>query len=417
MNRAARIFLRDQQQASPAQQTFLRHYFLWGLGVRLIIWAAFQWNAQMLPAGVFAISSAVFLIAMPLLWAKRWNWLVVILGLEWAHLSIRLTVCYGWDSGFHLYLLLLTVVTLIFDHIPIRLRVLMALLPMAAFAVRFGFLISQPPAIRLATEVVHGLYLANALVFIASAMLMVLHFIHTALVQKARAEALAESRAELIANMSHELKTPLAAMLMTAQSTLKRAQNEGDYRDAIALWERNTREMSHLVNRMLDLVAADAGEVKPQIRDVDLKSVLDAIVQSVGILAAQKNASVGLEGVGSMKVRTDPDFVTIILNNLVSNALRYCREGGRVRIQAGTDAGTNNGCFVAVSDDGPGISPEDLPHIFDPFYRADRSRSRSEGAKGLGLAIASRFAEALGGRIEVRSEPGKGATFTLRCPT
>ncbi|HCN31096.1 MAG TPA: hypothetical protein DIT64_20745 [Verrucomicrobiales bacterium] len=400
------------RQPSPALQKFLRRYFVWGFGIRALICASLAWGGHAFAAGMFGVSTAAFAIGLPLLRVKRWNWLILILGAEWTHLSSGLTAAYGWGGGFHFHLLLLTVVTLIFDHIPIRLRVLMALFPMAFFLGWFPPLMTRPPVIQLSAVQANWLYVINALVFIAAAMVLVLHFIQSALVQKARAEALAESRAELIANLSHELKTPLAAMLTTAQSTLKRAQAEADYREAILLWERNTREMSHLVVRMLDLVSADVHELKPQVRKVDLVGLLGEVLLSFQDVARAKGARIEMDATGALPASTDPELLKIVLNNLLSNALRYCKEGGAVRIEVRTEPGD---CRISVIDDGPGIAPKDLPHIFDAFYRADRARSRSEGAKGLGLAIAQRFAEALGAKISVQSEPGKGATFTLHC--
>lgn len=403
---------REDRRPSPTLQAFLHHYFLWGLVVRVLIWGAFVWSGDPFVAEVFRIGAVAFVIGLALLWGKRWNWLILILGVEWTHLSARLTVAYGWESGFHLYLLLLTVVTLIFDHIPMRIRVLMALLPMGFFLARFPMLMTKPPVVEISVLQSHWVYVINALVFIATAMVIVLHFIQSALVQKARAESLAESRGELIANLSHELKTPLAAMLTTAQSTLKRAQSETDYRESVVLWERNTRDMSHLVVRMLDLVAADEHELKPLIRTVNLADLLGDFLLSFQDVARKKGARIELKAADSLSVETDPELLTVILNNLFSNALRYCGEGGIVQIEARTDSG---GYQISVIDDGPGVDPKDLPHIFDPFYRADRARSRSEGAKGLGLAIALRFAEALGAHISVQSELGEGSTFTLHC--
>lgn len=400
------------RQPSPTLQRFLRHYFVWGFVARAVLGVVLAMSGSFFTAGIFGGSAVAFALGLLLLRAKCWNWLILILGIEWTHLSAGLTAVYGWESGFHLYLLLLTVVTLIFDHVPIRLRVGMALFPMAFFFGRSPVVMPVSPVIPLSSVQAHWAYVINALIFIASAMVIVLHFIQSALIEKARAEALAESRAELIANLSHELKTPLAAMLTTAQSTLKRAQTEAEYRESIALWERITREMSQLIIRMLDLVDADVHELKPQVRKVDLAKLLGELLLPFQGVAREKRARIELEAADSLLAETDPELLTIVLNNLISNALRYCKEGGRVRIAVSTRPGD---CSITVSDDGPGIDPKDLPHIFDPFYRADRARSRSEGAKGLGLAIAQRFAEALGAKISVESELGQGAAFTLHC--
>ncbi|MDZ4288016.1 MAG: HAMP domain-containing sensor histidine kinase [Prosthecobacter sp.] len=399
--------------STPTLRTFLLHYFLWGFGARVVLWAAFQWRGPVFLAEVFGVSAIAFLVALPLLVAKRWNILIVILGLEWAHLSTRLTVGFGWTSGFHLQLLLLTVVTLIFDHIPIRIRVLMALLPIIAFVVRFPLLMMRVPVVPLSAGQDRIIYMLNALFFIGTTMLLVLHFVQSALRQRARAEALAESRATLIANMSHELKTPLAAMLTTVQSTLKRERTPAEFRDAMRVCERNTRDMSRLVIRMLDIVAADANQIIPQMQDVQLAVLLGESLASMHATAASRNISVKLEVDPNIFVQADRDLLSMIVTNLLSNAIRHCDEGRRVTIMAGK--AENEVYFVSVEDEGRGIAPGDLPHIFDPFYRADKSRSGSDGSMGLGLSIAARFAGLMGGEIRVESGPGKGAKFTLLC--
>ncbi len=111
----------------------------------------------------------------------------------------------------------------------------------------------------------------------------------------------------------------------------------------------------------------------------------------------------------------DPDRVSQILNNLITNALRHTPEGGRITMSATAREGFVE---VAVADTGEGIAPEDLPHVFDRFWRADRSRSRSGGGAGLGLAIVRALVEAQGGRVRAFSEgPGKGSVFSFTLPT
>lgn len=211
---------------------------------------------------------------------------------------------------------------------------------------------------------------------------------------RARTDA---QRKAMTSDISHELRNPLG----TIRSWLEGA------RDGLVELDRTTLTslldealvLQHLVDDLQDLAQADAGELRLHPEPVDLRELFDQ-------LAA---AHPGLVAEGGGVVTADPVRLRQVLTNLVTNAFRYTPADGTVRLSA-------EGGRIFVSDTGSGISAEDLPHVFDRFWRADRSRTRDTGGSGLGLAIVHALVSAHGGTIEVESELGRGTTFTITLP-
>ncbi len=228
-------------------------------------------------------------------------------------------------------------------------------------------------------------------------------------------------RRHLVADVAHELRTPLAAI----QGTL-----EGMQDGVLPLDEEQVAALhaqSQLLNRLvgdLKLISlAEAGQLKLERRPTLPGELIRRVVEGAQPLAGQKNIRLEAQpGADLPEVFIDPDRIAQVLNNLIDNALRYTQEGGRVSVQAATAPG-GTALEVTVSDTGPGISPEDLPYIFDRFYRADKSRARASGGSGLGLAIVKQLVEAHGGQVRaaspaLRDEHGRGygASFTFTIP-
>ncbi|GGN09061.1 two-component sensor histidine kinase [Lentzea pudingi] len=211
---------------------------------------------------------------------------------------------------------------------------------------------------------------------------------------RARTDA---QRKAMTSDISHELRNPLG----TIRSWLEGA------RDGLVELDRTTLTslldealvLQHLIDDLQDLAQADAGELRLHPEPVDLRELFDQLVA----------AHPGLVAEGGGVVTADPVRLRQILTNLVTNAFRYTPADGTVRLSA------EDGRIV-VSDTGSGISAEDLPHVFDRFWRADRSRTRDTGGSGLGLAIVHALVSAHGGTITVESEPGRGTTFTITLP-
>jgi two-component system sensor histidine kinase BaeS len=222
-------------------------------------------------------------------------------------------------------------------------------------------------------------------------------------------------RKALVNDVAHELRTPLA----NVRSHLEAAEDGVVDLDLDLI--RSLHEESELLERLVadlhDLALADAGmlRIHPEERDA-----ADIAGQAVAAHRARAEAAgLGLtlrvdpSGGGPVPVLADPGRLRQALGNLVSNATTHTPAGGTVTVGVAASPGT---VVLTVTDTGPGIAAEHLPHVFDRFYRADPSRSRTTGGSGLGLAITKHLAEAHGGRIDVASAPGEGTTFTLRLP-
>ncbi len=231
------------------------------------------------------------------------------------------------------------------------------------------------------------------------------------------AEALAraeELRRNLVADIAHELRTPLTVI----QGNL-RAILDGVFpleAQEIATIYDETRLLSRLVNDLRELAQAEAGQLNLERRPVDAAELIQAAVSSFGPVASDRGIHLEAELPPDLpQAHADPDRISQVLRNLVANALRHTPKGGRVTIAA--EAGPTGFITIRVRDTGSGIAPEDLPYVFERFWRADRSRARDSGGAGLGLAIARHLVEAHGGEIGVESQEGQGTTFWFTLPT
>jgi len=211
-----------------------------------------------------------------------------------------------------------------------------------------------------------------------------------------------QQRTDLVNDVSHELRTPLGNIrgwLVAAQDGV------ADLDTALveSLLEE-TLVLQHLVDDLQDLAAADAGELRLRPEPVDAAELLNQI-------AASAQATVVTSG--DLRLRADPVRLRQAVGNLVANAVRHTPPDGEITLRAHR---AGDEVVIEVADTGSGIAPEDLPHVFNRFWRADRSRSRATGGRGLGLAIARQLVEAHGGTVSVASTLGAGTTFTLRLP-
>jgi signal transduction histidine kinase len=226
---------------------------------------------------------------------------------------------------------------------------------------------------------------------------------------RARAE---ELRRRMVGDIAHELRTPLTNLKAQLEA-IEDGLLEPDAATQASLREE-TELLQRLVDDLQDLALAEAGQLKLELAAVSVEEA--ARVSIAALKSASDSAGVRLESEVPMDLPpalADWKRVGQILRNLLSNAMTHSPRGGTVRVGA-----VENGSLIQVSvrDQGPGIAPDHLPRIFDRFYRADASRSRSTGGAGLGLAIVRQLARAQGGDVRVESEPGKGASFFFTLP-
>jgi two-component system phosphate regulon sensor histidine kinase PhoR len=221
-------------------------------------------------------------------------------------------------------------------------------------------------------------------------------------------------RRDFVANVSHELKTPLTSISGYAETLLTDSPDGETAQRFLATIVENSRRMQRLVDDLLDLSRIEAGRWQPQRELLDVRQ----LVRDVWSDLADRARSAGVEletevESGGETLNADPDAVHQVLANLLENSLRYTKQGGHIVCRTRPQ---ENGVALSIIDDGSGISLEHLPRIFERFYRSDQSRSRAEGGTGLGLAIVKHLVEAHGGRVYAESERGSGTTVTCWFP-
>lgn len=219
---------------------------------------------------------------------------------------------------------------------------------------------------------------------------------------------------QFTANASHDLRTPLSLIRTHAELALRRNRSEAEYRQALSHILAASEETTRLIESLLALARTDAGETQLKIRQLDLTPVLQKSAPQASVLANSKGLSFSSSlSQEPMFLLGDSAAIETLLLAILDNAVKYTPAGGFVSFRSFTDSGH---AVIEVADSGVGIAPEDLPRIFDRFFRADQARSREVPGSGLGLAIALWLAEAHNGRIEVESQPACGSLFRILLP-
>lgn len=227
----------------------------------------------------------------------------------------------------------------------------------------------------------------------------------------ARLETAFLQQGRFAADAAHELRTPISVLLAQTQTALSRERSAPEYRQAVEACKRAADRMRRLIDSLLQLARLEAGQENIRQHPFNLAELVRETIELVRPLADSRRIRLHAN-VPSMSGRGDPERLTQVLTNLLTNAVEYNIEDGEVRV---TGAANNGVLTLAISDTGPGISDEALPHIFERFYRSDTARSGGAHT-GLGLAIAKAIIEAHGGQLDASSEPGHGATFTITLP-
>lgn len=226
------------------------------------------------------------------------------------------------------------------------------------------------------------------------------------------AKRLDEIRRDFVANASHELKTPAASIQAAAETIQTAALDDPEVIPRFAAQlEREAVRLSRIVGDLLDLSRLESGSELDE--TVALGAVLRDEVERFHDPAAEAGVVLSVRAENVARVRGSARDLALLVRNLVDNAIRYTRTGGRVDVVVELDGGE---VVLSVSDTGLGIPQRDLPRIFERFYRVDRARSRETGGTGLGLSIVRHVVENHGGRISVESELGRGTRFEIRVP-
>jgi signal transduction histidine kinase len=240
------------------------------------------------------------------------------------------------------------------------------------------------------------------------------HQLATSFNQMATAVENAERRRqELIGDVAHEMRTPIATLEGYLEGLL-----DGVIEPSDRVWAKLHDEagrLRRLIEDLQDLSRAEAHQLTVVCRATPPAAIVQPAVERLKADVAEHGLSLNVEvPSGLPEVQADPERAIQVLTNLVSNAVRYTPSPGQIAVRVAADRGMVR---FEVSDSGIGIAPDDLPRVFERFYRVDKSRARAFGGAGVGLTIARALAETMGGRISARSPgPGKGSTFTLELP-
>ncbi|PTM58093.1 two-component system histidine kinase PnpS [Desmospora activa] len=225
---------------------------------------------------------------------------------------------------------------------------------------------------------------------------------------------LEKMRTEFVANVSHELKTPVTSLRGFAETLLDGAAEDPEMqREFLEIIHRESLRLERLISDLLDLSKIESRKMPIQLEPIRVKSLIQPLAQTVEEEMKKKELLFRLELEEDFTVEVDKDRFSQIVINLLANAMSYTPAGGSIVLSAGRK---EDRWWLQVVDTGIGIPEEDLPRIFERFYRVDKARSRESGGTGLGLAIVKHLVESHHGEIQVDSQVGKGTTFTLTFP-
>ena len=228
-----------------------------------------------------------------------------------------------------------------------------------------------------------------------------------------RLEKAFQRQKQFTSDASHELRAPLAVIEAESSLALQKERPPSDYRQSLETISQESKQMSSLIEQLLTLARADAGKEQWNFTDVNLGRAITNLSADVEVLCQEKGLSCQLGQIQDLVVKGDAARLRELFMNLLDNAIRYTPAPGTVSVSLHREGEM---AIVAIKDTGVGIAAEDMPFIFERFYRVDKARSRAQGGTGLGLAICRYIAEAHGGKIEVESQVGVGSTFSVWLP-
>lgn len=215
------------------------------------------------------------------------------------------------------------------------------------------------------------------------------------------------------ADASHELRSPLSRLRAELEAALRRRREASDYEDTLRSSLEEVERLQRLIEELLELARIDAGQERELPEPIAACEIVEAAIAGVREEAARRSVAIGVESSSELLVNAAPVAAKIALANILDNAVKFSPIGGQVTINI-----TANGkeAVIAVSDSGPGMAPDDLPWLFQRFYRGNASRSTGAPGVGLGLAISRALVERQGGRVSVQAGRERGATFSVHLP-
>ena len=230
---------------------------------------------------------------------------------------------------------------------------------------------------------------------------------------RTEAHRLDEVRRDFVANISHELKTPIASVSLLAEALDQAADEPEQVRRFAGRLSVEAARLAHITSEVIELSRLQARDALRPDRLVRVDQVIAAAVDQNRIVAGGKQVEVAVRASTKAEVYGDKALLIVAVHNLIANAIAYSNAGGRVGVGAKVDGDVVE---IAVTDQGIGIEADELERVFERFYRVDQARSRNTGGSGLGLSIVKHTVQNHGGDVRVWSQPGKGSTFMIRLP-
>lgn len=227
-----------------------------------------------------------------------------------------------------------------------------------------------------------------------------------------RLEEAFEQQSRFTSDASHELRTPVSVLLSQTELTLSRQRSPEEYREALETCRRTALRMRTLVEGLLFLARMDAGKGELEFDRFDLGSIVNEMLDDLQPLTEERELTLN-RNLRKTLIRSNRPRIQQVLTNLIANAIRYNREGGEIQVDVHEEG---ERAVLLIRDTGIGISEQDLPHVFERFYRVDKARTIADGGTGLGLAICKMILESLKGTIEIESRLDSGTTVKVSLP-